>query len=147
MDFGCGPGFYTIPIAKVVRSVVAADVQPEMLKNAQDYARRSGVKIEFVETDGRTIPLPMETFDLVFLNLVFHEIEDKKTVLGEFWKLLKPGGAVAIREKMENTLLPMGPPITPESLIRSRLEESGFVEIHTVGSKGLRVVKGIKPRK
>lgn len=146
VDFGCGPGFYTIPFAKVAQRVVAVDAQPEMLKKAEDYARRAGVKIELVESDGARIPLPSDSFDLVFLNLVYHEISGKKTALAEFRRLLKPGGRVAIREKTENTLLPVGPPIIPVEAIQSALEDAEFSEIHNTGSRGRRIVIGVKPR-
>jgi ubiquinone/menaquinone biosynthesis C-methylase UbiE len=145
VDFGCGPGFYTVPFAKVSQRAVGLDVQPEMLKKAGAYAKKAGVKVEFVESDGTRIPLPSESFDLVFLNLVYHEIPDKKTVLAEFRRILKSGGKVGIREKTENTLLPVGAPIVPVEVIQSALEDAGFTQIHNAGSRGRRVVIGVKP--
>ena len=146
IDFGCGPGFYTIPFAKVAQRVVAVDVQPEMLKKTETYARKSGVKVELVESDGTRIPLSDTAFDLVFLSLVYHEIADKKATLVEFLRLLKPGGKVAIREKTENTLFPVGPPITPVELLQSGLENAGFVEVHSASSSERSIVVGVKPR-
>ena len=35
LDFGCGPGFYTIPFARIARRVVAVDIQPEMLERGR----------------------------------------------------------------------------------------------------------------
>jgi ubiquinone/menaquinone biosynthesis C-methylase UbiE len=145
VDFGCGPGFYTIPFARVAQRVVAVDVQPEMLKKAETYAKKSRVKVELVESDGTRIPLSDSTFDLVFLSLVYHEIADKKSALVEFLRLLKPGGIVAIREKTENTLFPVGPPVTPVELIQSELESAGFVEVHTAGNRERSLVVGLKP--
>jgi ubiquinone/menaquinone biosynthesis C-methylase UbiE len=146
VDFGCGPGFYTIPFAKVAQRVVAVDVQPEMLKKAATYAKKAGVKVEFVESDGTRIPLPNDSFDLVFLHLVYHEIPDKKTALSEFWRLLKSGGKVAIREKTENTTFPIGPPVIPVELIQSGLENAGFGEVRIVGREHSLVV-GVKQNK
>lgn len=144
MDFGCGPGFYTIPFARVAKRVVGVDIQPEMLEKAESYAKKAGVKVEFVESDGTRIPLPDESLDLVFLNLVYHEIEDKKTTLFEFRRLLKPGGNVAIREKTENTLLPVGPPVIPVDAIRSQLQEVGFRKAFGVGNARKMIVIGVK---
>ncbi len=144
IDFGCGPGFFTVPFAKVAHRVVGVDVQSKMLKKAETYARKAGVKIEFAESDGTAIPLPSDGFDLIFLNLVYHEIENKDTVLGEFRRLLKLGGRVAIREKTENTLFPIGPPITPASQVQDRLEKSGFGDVHTIRGKGSIIVVGVK---
>lgn len=145
IDFGCGPGFYTIPFARVAERVVAVDVQREMLKKAETYARKSGVKVEFVESDGTRIPLSDNTFDLVFLSLVYHEIADKKTTLVEFLRLLKPAGKVAIREKTENTVFPVGPPVTPVELIKSGLENAGFVQVHAGSNTQRGIVIGVKP--
>lgn len=147
VDFGCGPGFYAVPFAKVAGKVAAVDVQPEMLRKAENYAMKVGVDVEFVESDGTKIPLPSDGFDLVFLHLVYHEIADKKMVLAEFRRLLKPGGMVAIREKTENTLLPIGPPVVPIELIQTGLDEAGFGEVHAVGDKGERIVIAVKPGK
>jgi len=146
VDFGCGPGFFSIPFARVAARVVGVDVQPEMLKKAESYAKKSNVKVEFAESDGTTVPLSSGSFDLVFLNLVFHEIGEKKRALSEFWRVLKPGGMIAIREKQENTFLPMGPPIVPYALLRLHLEDSKFTDVRNVGEKGKRIALGVKPR-
>jgi len=146
VDFGCGPGFFSIPFARVAARVVGVDVQPEMLKKAESYAKKSNVKVEFAESDGITVPLSSDSFDLVFLNLVFHEIGEKKRALSEFWRVLKPGGVIAIREKQENTFLPMGPPIIPYALLRLHLEDSKFTDVRNVGEKGNRIALGVKPR-
>jgi hypothetical protein len=81
---------------------------------------------------------------LIFLNLVYHEIENRASVQLEFRRLLKIGGRVAIREKTENTLLPVGPPIRPVSQIQDGLEKAGFRDVHTIGGKGNRIVVGVK---
>jgi len=83
IDFGCGPGFYAIPFARVAARVVAIDVQPEMLQKTMDYAERSQVKVECLESDGRSIPLPDNIADLIFLSGVFHELNDKPTIFKE----------------------------------------------------------------
>jgi ubiquinone/menaquinone biosynthesis C-methylase UbiE len=145
IDFGCGPGFFTIPFAMVAGRVVGVDVQAEMIDKAENYARKARVRAGFIQSDGTTIGLPDESLDLVFLNLVYHEIEEKKATLSEFRRLLRPGGMVAVREKTENTLLPMGPPILPVDLIRSGLEDAGFREIHSIGRRGRRIIAGVKP--
>ncbi len=144
MDFGCGPGFYTIPFARAAGRVVAVDVQPEMLRKAAAYAGKAGVKVESVESDGVRIPLPDSSFDLVFLSHVYHEIEDKRGALLEFRRLLKVGGRVAVREKTEKTWFPLGPPVIPVATIESGLGDAGFGQVSTVGGGGSRIVLGVK---
>jgi ubiquinone/menaquinone biosynthesis C-methylase UbiE len=54
MDFGCGPGFYTIELAKKAKMVVAVDLSPEMLKKAQSKAAKARVKnIQFLQSNGK----------------------------------------------------------------------------------------------
>src|ERR1700719_4758118 len=55
LDFGCGPGFYSIPFARIAKKVVAVDLQEKMLERAERYAEKNGVKdkIQFVQTDGK----------------------------------------------------------------------------------------------
>jgi len=58
LDFGCGPGFYTIPFAKVAHDVVAVDIQTKMLEKVSKYAERNNVKVRTIQSDGQAIPLP-----------------------------------------------------------------------------------------
>jgi len=98
VDFGCGPGFYTIPFAKRAKKVIGIDLQAGMLDRAVNYARKSGVNVEFYRSDGRSMPLPDSTIDLAFMRLVYHELEDKGAVLRELSRILKPDGRLAIME-------------------------------------------------
>ncbi len=41
VDFGCGPGYYTIELAKKAKSVVAVDLSSEMLNKAQNKAEKA----------------------------------------------------------------------------------------------------------
>ena len=91
MDFGCGPGFFTIELAKKAKNVVAVDVSPEMLKKAQNKAKKAHQEnIKFLQSDGKTIQLDDGTVDLILLVTVFHEVGDSGTVLKEFSRVLKP---------------------------------------------------------
>jgi ubiquinone/menaquinone biosynthesis C-methylase UbiE len=126
IDFGCGTGFYTIPLAKMAKRVVGIDVQAKMLKIAQRYAEKSNVKVEFYQSDGKNIPLPDSTADLIFLRRVFHEIEDKQAILQELTRLLKQNGRLAIMEKTKRSLTPMGPPTVETSEIVNCLRSVGL---------------------
>jgi precorrin-6B methylase 2 len=46
IDFGCGPGFYTIPLAGLAGRVIAIDSQTGMLEKASKYAAKKG--FEFI---------------------------------------------------------------------------------------------------
>jgi ubiquinone/menaquinone biosynthesis C-methylase UbiE len=144
MDFGCGPGFYTIPFAKAAGKAVAVDLQPEMLAKTADYAKKARVDVTTVQSDGTHIPLPGDDFDLIFLSLVYHELPDKAAVLQELRRLIRPGGRIAIREKIAKAFFPIGPPISPVNEIESDLKTAGFEGINVHGTRGAGIVSGKK---
>jgi ubiquinone/menaquinone biosynthesis C-methylase UbiE len=113
LDFGCGPGFYTVPFARIAKQVIAVDLQGKMLEKAARHAEKNGVKdkIQFFHIDGKGIPqIQSSVCDFAFLGHVYHEIEysDRKGVLLELWRVLKLGGKVAVMEHTKKT--GMGPP-------------------------------------
>ena len=58
IDFGCGPGYYTIELTKKAKTVVAIDLSLEMLKKARNKAEEAGVKnIQFLQSNGTNIQL------------------------------------------------------------------------------------------
>ncbi len=135
VDFGCGPGFFSIPLAKVARRTIGVDISPRMLERAARHAKKEGVTIEFLQSDGTEIRLENGVADLVLLNHVFHEIEDKPTVLGEFHRILKSSGRVAIVERTHETGIlwrNLGPPVIDEKELVSGIQHGGFKFAGTV---------------
>ncbi len=100
LDYGCGIGSYTIPVAKLVGElgkVYALDKQPLALKNVEERAEKEGVhNIHTILSDGYT-GLPDESVDVILLYGVLPEIEDKDFVLRELYRVLKPDGYLSIR--------------------------------------------------
>jgi ubiquinone/menaquinone biosynthesis C-methylase UbiE len=131
LDFGCGPGFYTVPFARIAREVVAVDIQSKMLGKVSRYAEKQGMKVKCLQSDGQTIPLPDESCDLVFLSGVYHELADKRSVLTELFRLLKPGGRIVIREKTRNGRIMFGPPAVDTEEVFEDLEAAGFLALGT----------------
>jgi len=138
LDFGSGPGFYTIPLAKIAKKVVAIDKQPQMLEKIVKYAGKQSVTVQSLVSDGEKIDLPSETFDLIFLSHVYHEIKKKISVLNELRRLLKPAGRLVIMEHTKRGLLP-GPPAMNLGKIQRELEAQGFA-VKTIYLKNLGLV-------
>ena len=134
VDFGCGPGFYTIPIAKAVARTIAADISPRMLERTDSNAKKNGVTVVLLATDGTEIELGDESADLIFLNHVFHEIVDKRRVLSEFLRILKRSGRLAIVERTRSGLFSgkLGPPIVAQTEVTEGLERAGFSLAETI---------------
>ena len=104
-DFGCGNGFYTIELAKRVGPkgrVFAVDIQPEMLELLSERAKPRGLEnITPVLATPADPGLPAETFDLVLLVDVYHELADPVAVLAALRASLKPTGRIAVVEFRE----------------------------------------------
>jgi len=127
LDFGCGPGFYTIPFAKIAHDVVAVDIQTKMLEKVSKYAEKNSVKIRTIQSNGQSIPLPEGSFNIIFLSGVYHELAEKRIVLTELKRLLKPGGRIIIRERSETGHLAPGRPAIEPSEVSEDLRAAGFL--------------------
>jgi ubiquinone/menaquinone biosynthesis C-methylase UbiE len=113
-DLGCGNGFYTLELARLVGprgKVVAVDVQPEMLGLLKHRAAEAGVtNIEPVLGTLVDPQLPPESLDLVLLVDVYHELSHPEQILRAIRASLKPGGRVALAEfRGEDDAVPIKP--------------------------------------
>ena len=102
LDFGCGPGRVTVPVAKQVGDegrVVAVDIQAGMLARAKEKAQALKVtNIEFVQAGAGEGKLGHCQFDRALLVSVLGEIPDRKGALKEIFDALRPGGILAVTE-------------------------------------------------
>jgi len=106
LDFGCGYGIYTIPVAKIVTEqgrVYAFDKDKEALDELMQKAESAGLKnIERMEkSGGLKIELADESVDIVLLFDVFHsfyfpQAEDRRRLLGEIYRIMKPSAFLSI---------------------------------------------------
>lgn len=94
LEIGCGNGRMTEFIARDWSKVVAIDISGEMIK--QGKKRLAGIdNIEWIETDGETIPLKDNSVDFAFSYLVFQHVKTKgmmKRNFKEVCRVLKPNG-------------------------------------------------------
>jgi len=106
VDFGCGGGTYTIPVAKIVGEqgrVYAIDKDNEALNKLMQKARLARLEnIETLETSRKLkINLADESVDVVLLFDVFHsfyfpQTDDRKKLLGEIRRIMKRSGLLSI---------------------------------------------------
>ena len=97
LDVGCGTGLLAQHIADLVGptgSVLGVDPLPLRIELAQAKARPN---LQFKVADAYDLSsLPAAAFDVVCLNAVFHWLPEKSGPLGEFARVLKPGGRLGI---------------------------------------------------
>jgi len=105
LDFGCGPGFFSIEMAHQVGSsgkVVAADLQDGMLDKVREKIRKKSlgniIELHKCQKDGIGLSINPKKFDFVLLFYVLHEIPNQSSLLKEIKSLLKPDGRILIVE-------------------------------------------------
>lgn len=96
-DLGTGVGFVLPELLKAVGAqgrVYAADIDAENLTIARDRVH-GDPRVTFIEGSAAAVPgIPDASVDRVLLNLVLCCAVDKKGVLHESWRVLKPGGVL-----------------------------------------------------
>ncbi len=103
LDLGCGPGFFTTEIARILGSsgkVFAADVQNGMLEKVKQ--KISGSNLEYIvqihKCQEESLNLT-DKVDFVFAFYSFHEMSSLDNIIDEIKLLLKPGGEIFIAEQ------------------------------------------------
>ncbi|HVA47391.1 MAG TPA: class I SAM-dependent methyltransferase [Pirellulales bacterium] len=111
-DMGCGNGFYTLKMAKLVGKagrVLAVDIQPEMLHLLELRAKEHGLNnIERIQSSVVDPKLPEGEVDLILLVDVYHEFSHPEQMLVAMRKALKPRGRLALVEfRLEDPSVPI----------------------------------------
>ncbi len=113
-DLGCGNGFYTLELAKLVGPegiVYAVDIQPEMLRLLVTRARQAGL-LNIRPVLGTVIDprLPTGEVDLVFCVDVYHEFSHPELMLARIRESLRPSGQIVLAEfRGEDPAVPIKP--------------------------------------
>jgi ubiquinone/menaquinone biosynthesis C-methylase UbiE len=113
-DMGCGNGFYSLKLAKLVGptgKILAVDIQPEMLHLLKVRAKEAELaNVELIVGTTVDPKLPPAGIDLILCVDVYHEFSNPEEMLAAMRKSLKPGGRLVLAEfRAEDPNVPIKP--------------------------------------
>lgn len=94
LDVGCGPGFFSVLLARLGYEVTAVDYTENMLAEARKNAAHYGVDIDFRRMDAQKLDFEDGIFDLVISRNVLWNLEQPEQAYREWLRVLKPNGTV-----------------------------------------------------
>jgi SAM-dependent methyltransferase len=150
VDLGCGGGLDVFLAARQVGSTgtaIGIDMTGDMISLARTNARKGNYdNVRFYLAEIEAMPIPSNSVDCVISNCVLNLCEDKPAALAEVFRILKPGGRLAISDIALKQPLPeefrdlvaawtgcIGGALTFEEN-RANLEAAGFTAIDIVDS-------------
>jgi len=110
VDLGSGGGLDCLLASKRVGEsghVIGVDMTPEMIQRARAAADRLGARnVEFRQGLLEALPVDSATVDVAISNCVINLAPDKNKVLNEVFRVLKPGGKIAVSDIVTDGPLP-----------------------------------------
>lgn len=151
-DVGCGIGYFTVPLTKVVGSngkIYAIDIEPLMVEETKKRVSEEQLNnVEFVLSTENNFKIPDNIADVVFTSTVYHELETPKNFLDECRRVLKEKGELIILDwnRVEEE---MGPPFHIRKGIKeveNDLEQNDFVveKLKYIGNSFYLIIAQVK---
>ena len=136
LDLGSGGGIDVLLSAKRVGpegKAYGLDMTDEMLALANENKHRAGAEnVEFLKGEIEQIPLPDASVDVIISNCVINLSGDKRKVLAEAFRVLKPGGRFAVSDVVVRGDVPAAVKTNMElwiGCVAGALEEQEFLDL------------------
>jgi ubiquinone/menaquinone biosynthesis C-methylase UbiE len=136
LEVGCGPGFFTIPVAKIVGkkgSVYALDINPIAVQTVRRKVKENCLNnVKVLLADARKSRLQDNSFDVAFLFGVLHDFPDVGAVMREMHRVLKAKGILSVQRssRSERNLIDI---ITGNGLFVFRKKTDGIFRFSKSG--------------
>jgi SAM-dependent methyltransferase len=145
LDLGSGAGFDCLLAARTVGPtgrVIGVDMTDAMLEKARANAEKTGLsRVEFRKGEIESLPIDDASVDVVISNCVLNLVPDKDRAFREIYRVLKPGGRLAVsdmawesepaaslRKDMEALVGCIGGALVLDDYV-PRLQQAGFVRV------------------
>ena len=124
LELGCGAAQWSILLAKQGARPVGLDNSTRQLEHARRLMDEDGVDFPLVHASGEEVPLPDESFDLVFCDHGALTFADPYTVVPEAARLLRPAGLLTFSHASTIAMLCQNP--ATDYVVESRLHHDYF---------------------
>lgn len=98
LDVGCGPGLFSILLARCGMDVVGIDSSERMIEEARSNARSSGVDPRFMRMDAQSMEFDDGGFDAVVSRNVIWTLVNPESCYSEMLRVLRPGGRILVMD-------------------------------------------------